>query len=270
MIPRAVQHLGGKPRRGVRWSLAALALTCLVVIACSERFGPQQAPPGLQPRSPVDVKGAQLIFVPAAASSVELQGTTNISSWKSRSADIHGKIALDIDATALNALFDQIQSSVPDGETRIEPHLPAQSAFAPPIAVITVPIVSFHGDNSVMDHDMQNALKAGQYPVIEYVFQELRQATVQREPGNPLAGLKLRVAGKLNVAGVGRIVTMDVIIRRDSRGQFRARAQTAMLMSDYGVTPPVALAGLIKAGDQVLVIFDLDLVLMHDPVSNAK
>ena len=94
---------------------------------------------------------------------------------------------------------------------------------------------------------------------IEFVFQNLQQATVQQDPPNHEAELKLSVAGTLHMAGVERPITMDVIVRRDSRRHFLAHAQTTMLMSDFGVTPPVALFGLIKRGDQVLVIFDLDL-----------
>ena len=102
---------------------------------------------------------------------------------------------------------------------------------------------------------MQNALKAGRFPTIEYVFQKVAQAAMQWNPQRRQADLKLSVVGKLNMAGMERPITMDVIVKRDSRRHFLAHAQTALLMTDFGVTPPGTLfSGAIKASDRVLVV----------------
>ena len=100
---------------------------------------------------------------------------------------------------------------------------------------------------------MQNALKASQHPSIEYAFQHLQQAALQWNPPNHQARLKLNVIGKLKMAGVERPITMEVIVWRDSRGNVVAHSQAALLMTDFGVTPPGALFGLIKANDHVLL-----------------
>lgn len=65
-------------------------------------------------------------------------------------------------------------------------------------------------------------------------------------------------------------MSMDVIVTRASPGHFVAYAQTDLLMTDFGVTPPVALFGLIKGGDKVRVIFDLGLVLADHPTSERS
>jgi polyisoprenoid-binding protein YceI len=206
------------------------------------------------------VQGSQFDFVPDSASRVELQGTTNISSWSSKSSDIHGSVVLDTNAAELSALFNRIQFAAPDDANPINPDLLKISFRSPVIAEISVPILSLHGDSAGMDRDMQNALKAAQHPAIEYTFQQVQQASLQWDSPDHPPGLNLSVVGKLSVAGVWRTITMDVIVKRDSRGHFIARAQTTILMTDFGVTPPVALLGLIKAADKVDVIFDLDLV----------
>jgi len=112
-----------------------------------------------------------------------------------------------------------------------------------------------------MDSDMRKALHADKYPTIEYVFHNIEQAAVQVNTHSHDARFKLRVDGKLNMAGVGRQIAMDVFVMRNSERHFLVHAETTLLMSDFGVTPPVALFGLIKAGNQVRVIFDLDLVM---------
>ncbi len=233
-------------------------------MACAESsFGPRNSQPSQRSNeSPTLAVGARLNFIPDPASRVELQGTATIGSWKSQSTDIHGQVVLDTDATALNALFDRIQSA----QSRVQPDLPVLTFRSPPIGAISVPAMSLHGDSGGMDRDMQNALNVSQHPSIEYVFQRLQQTTLQWDPQDHLAELKLRIVGKLTMAGVGRLMTMDMIVKRDSRGHFLAHAQTALLMTDFGMTPPGALFGLIKADDRVFVVFDLDFVLAdHSP-----
>jgi hypothetical protein len=267
MSGRVLLRAAGYLRRGFGWRLWAFALVCLIVLACAETsFGPQKSQPYQQsqksPVPAVDLQADRLNFIPASGSQVELQGKTTIGLWKSLSTDIHSEIALDTNAAALNALFDRIQSAVPADESRLKSNLLTLSVLRPPIGDLSVPIMSLHGDSGGMDRDMQNALNVTQHPSIEFVFQQLQESTLQWDPGNTQADLKLRIIGKLNMAGVGRLITMDVIVKRDSRRRFLAHAQTELLMTDFGVTPPGALFGLIKAGNQVLVIFDLDLILV--------
>jgi len=270
MKHRAVQRLAGKLRRGFGWRLCAFALAGLIVDACAGTlFGPRKPLTGPQsyqsPQLAVVIQAGELNFIPAPGSGVELQGKSTLGSWKSRSTDIHGKIVLDADATALNAIFDRIQSAAPHDKDHAQPNLPTLTVRNPPIGDILVPVMSLHGDSGGMDRDMQSALNVKQHPSIEFVFQQLQQTASQWNSQNTQASLKLRIVGTLYMAGVGRPITMDVIVKRDSRGHFLAHAQTALLMTDFGMTPPGALLGLIKANDQVLVVFDLDLILVDHP-----
>ena len=162
-------------------------------------------------------------------------------------------------------MFDAIETStVSEQRSDKEPPL-ALAVRSAPVAEIAVPVMSLHGDSFGMDRDMQKALNAAQHPVIKYVLQNLQHATVQQDPKSRQAEIDLSVSGKLQVAGVERPIVMDVIVKRDSRRHFLAHAQTPMLMSDFGVTPPGGLFGLIKASDKFLVIFDLDLVVESAP-----
>jgi YceI-like domain len=262
-VQRALRNL----RRRFGWRLWAFALASLIAIACAETsFGPEKSPQDQQayksPEQGVGISSAQLNFIPAFGSHVELQGTATIGSWKSRSTDIQGTVALDADPTAFKALFDRIQSLVPDDRTPVPADLLILSVRSPPIGDISVPVMSLHGDSSGMDRDLQSALDVTQYPSIEYVFQKLEHSALQWDPQDRQWCLKLQMLGKLKMAGAGRLIAMDLIVRRDSRRHFLAHAQTALLMSDFGVTRPGALFGLVKASDEVLVVFDLDLVLV--------
>jgi len=263
----ADRHPAGKLRLRMGWKRWGFAIAGVLVLACAETsFRPQKSKPDARPdgspASAAGIQNAQLSLIPASGSRVELQGEATIGAWKSQSSEVHGKVVLDVDATALNALFDRIESSDSNDDNRVHPYRPTLAVRSPPIADISVPIMSLHGSSGGMDRDMQNALKVSQYPSIEYVFQQVEQATLEWGAPNRHARLKLRVIGTLHMAGVGRPITMDVIVERDSRRHFLARAQTALLMTDFGVTPPGALFGLIKADDRVVVVFDLDLAVI--------
>ena len=132
-----------------------------------------------------------------------------------------------------------------------------------PIAEISVPVKSLRGESSGMDHDMHSALKAEAHPAITYTFQKLLNATVQRDGPGHQASLKLRIMGTLDMAGVSKPISMDVIVKRNSPRHFVAYARTQMLMSEFAIKPPVALLGLIRADDKVNVVFDLDLVMRN-------
>jgi YceI-like domain len=266
MIPRTLQRVAGQLRRTFRWRLWALASASLILLACAESsFGPRKSLPDQQsnesPKLAVSIQNAGLKFIPSVGSRLELQGEATIGSWSSRSTDIHGEVVLDTDAAALNTLFDRIESVAPHDEGHIQSDLLTLSFRSPPVGDITVPVMSLHGDSNAMDRDMQNALDVRQHPLIEYVFQHLQQAALQWNSQDHQAELKLSIVGRLSMAGVGRPITMDMIVKRDSRRHFLAHAQTALLMTDFSMTPPGALFGLIKADDRVVVVFDLDFVL---------
>jgi len=272
MSRRAVQRVAGNLRRGFGWRHWAIAPIGLLVLACAGTLlQSRKSQPDQQnyqsPDLAVGNQADRLNFIPGSGSRVELQGKATIGSWRSLSTEIHGEVVLDIDATALNTFFDRIQSDIPYDESRVQPHLPTLSFRSPSIGDISVPVMSLHGDSGGMDRDMQNALNVTRDPSIEFVFQQAQQIALQRDSHDHQIDLKLRILGKLNMAGVGQLVVMDVLVKRDSRRHFLAHAQTGLFMTDFGMTPPGALFGLIKADDQVFVIFDLDLVLAaHSPI----
>ena len=50
---------------------------------------------------------------------------------------------------------------------------------------------------------------------------------------------------------------VPVVAERVARDRFRLRARLPLRMTDFGVTPPTALFGMVKAKDDLVVTFDL-------------
>jgi hypothetical protein len=108
--------------------------------------------------------------------------------------------------------------------------------------------------NRKMEHDLYSALGANDPNGPAFILG--RFAVV----GDSEAGSALTTAGELTVAGVERTVTAPVSAERGPDGALRARGSVDLLMTDFGVKPPVGLFGLIRSKNEVRVRFDLVVV----------
>lgn len=133
-------------------------------------------------------------------------------------------------------------------------------------ARVTVPVKAFDCGKSRMNHDLREAMKASKNPEIRFELTDVEH--VESEPGK--AG-RLRVTGYLTIAGETRTVAFEASAERREGGKYRARGRSELRMSDFGVTPPTALAGLIRAHDQIVVHFDLlASISNHEEISSTE
>lgn len=119
-------------------------------------------------------------------------------------------------------------------------------------ARLEIPVASFDCGNRQMNADLYRSLKATAHPVIRYTLD-----AVTRLDTLPKDGFQLDVTGRLTLAGVTRSVTTTVIARRVARDRWTARSTLPLRMTDFGVDPPTALFGLIRAHDAFTVRFHL-------------
>jgi hypothetical protein len=103
-----------------------------------------------------------------------------------------------------------------------------------------------------MDEKLRDALHADRIPLIEYSLE-----SVARLPGPPAAGIRLKMSGRLAIAGQSRPITMLVIARVEPAGLLRATGSVPLEMSAFGVEPPTAFLGLLRSKDRIVVRFDL-------------
>jgi hypothetical protein len=191
----------------------------------------------------------------APGSEVLLQGQTNLFPWSSRSSDVTARVALDLDDTIVQRLFDQLQSGQISADQ-------LQLRSGPlPTAELSVPVTSLHGGSEGMDRDMNSALKASQFPLIIYRLEKVEDAKTIRDTRGGNLAFELGVSGALTVAGVQRTVASRLTIQRDAERHYRVYAKVAVRMTDFGVKPPTAFFGFIRALDALAVIFRLTFAL---------
>jgi YceI-like domain len=121
-------------------------------------------------------------------------------------------------------------------------------------ASLLSPVAAFDCKNGKITSDLQKALKKDEYPQVALAI----DAGFARPSNEDEAGeFVIRVAGTLTIAGIDQPIDMTFNAVRESFFTFRLKGIHSILMSDFGISPPSALLGLIKTNDQITIDFDL-------------
>ena len=105
-----------------------------------------------------------------------------------------------------------------------------------------------------MNHDLQEAMKSDQFPGIQF---RLESTEVLGEPSWQDGGFPVAATGQLTVAGVQKRIQTEATAYSLDDGTYRVQGSLPIRMTDYNVTPPRVLRGLIRVRDDITVRFDL-------------
>jgi polyisoprenoid-binding protein YceI len=158
-----------------------------------------------------------------------IEGTSTIHDWTCKATSIDA--AIEVDAAAV-----QLAVSPPKMLKKV---------------LVKVPVKSLKCGHGGMDDNMYKALKADSDPQISYILASF-------EPANEEATeFMLKTVGTLKIAGTENRLAMDVSAVRLPDGTLKATGTVPIKMTDFGIKPPTAIFGRIKAGDNVKVKFEL-------------
>lgn len=115
---------------------------------------------------------------------------------------------------------------------------------------LLVPVAALKCGNGRMEADLRNAVREDEHPVISFALTGWELASGED-------GFHGTAHGRLTLAGVTREVEVEVRGEGDVSGEVRAIGTTRLLMTSFGIEPPSALFGLIKARNEVTVRFEL-------------
>ena len=194
----------------------------------------------------------QTRFTPAAASRIVLDGTSNVKDWSCSGTTLDGELTVAAPIDKINAIMDRIE----DGNIGIWMSDPAAARFPAPAFTLQVPVASLRCGNAMMERDMNRAMRAEIHPTIEFRFTGLRGGVHHDIDANTYS---VRVAGDLVLAGARRTVELTITASRLDANRFRIEAQLPLRMTDFGIAPPTALFGMVKARDELVVRFDMTL-----------
>lgn len=140
-----------------------------------------------------------------------------------------------------------------DGQGTLETAAPGATPV-PGRAQVLMPVRRFDCGKRAMNADFYEALRSREHPVIRF---ELADAQVLEAPEDFGGWHTLQATGQLTLAGTERRIEVRLEGRRLPGDRLQGRGEKTLLMSDFGVEPPTALLGLVKARDRITVRFDL-------------
>jgi polyisoprenoid-binding protein YceI len=169
----------------------------------------------------------------APDSKLWIEGTSTIHDWSCKATTLDASIDVDPSAVQLAAAAPKLLKKVQ----------------------VKVPVRSLKCGHGGMDDNMYKALKADQAPEISYIMATFDAVEATEEKSD----FTLKTVGTLIIAGKENSVTVDVQAHRLADGTIKATGTVPMKMTDFGIQPPTAIFGRIKAGNDVKVKFDFTL-----------
>jgi polyisoprenoid-binding protein YceI len=177
---------------------------------------------------------ALLLSAPAAAqlqfqqgSTITVEGTSSVQSWSCATTQLAGSAQAEVSGRTLSGLSG---------------------------LRLTIPVQGLDCRNRQMNGKLREALNAGAHPQIRYT---VTAAEVGAPDGQ--GRFSVTVTGRLEMAGATRTVRTTAQGVPAADGQFRFTGRVPLKMSDYGIDPPTAMLGALRAGDEVTVVYDVTL-----------
>jgi hypothetical protein len=109
-------------------------------------------------------------------------------------------------------------------------------------------VKSIKSGKSVMDNKTFDALQSETQPLIILTADNLA-INAQRVSGS----------ANLKIAGVSRQIAINAAILTNTATEVKLKGEIPITMSQYGITPPTAMFGSLKTGDDVVVRYEFTL-----------
>lgn len=181
------------------------------------------------------VSGQTTPYEFASQSTIKVSGTSTVHDWTCAATEFSGQVQVDPDAGL---------ASISGGD-------------------LTIPVEQIDCERGGMNGKTHNALKVDDYPTIRF---ELGSVKAVRDSADWTI---LDARGDLTVAGQTQEINFSA--RGQSQGAaLQVAGDVALRMTDFGVDPPTALFGAIKADDKVTVTFDVSLERRSTPQASSQ
>jgi len=160
-----------------------------------------------------------------------LEGSSNLRDWRCDATTLDASIDLDD-----NASYDASEGAIARLR-RVQVRVPAHALTC---------------GRSQMDNIMYKALRVDDQPECRQIVGRFEVVPGPSDPDHSLV-----MQGSLRIAGQERPVRVPVIVQQQRDGSLRAQGALPILMTDYGITPPTALFGILRTDNRIVVKFDL-------------
>lgn len=178
---------------------------------------------------------AEDLYTLSGEYTVTINGTSNLRDWKEQINNVSGAMGAQVN---------------PDGSI---------SLLSIRISMAVSSIKSDMG--RIMDNKTYEALKATAHPEILFTL----AAPVTMTPVKDCE-TAIPVKGNLSLAGVSRPLTMQVKTFHITQGKLQFEGYEDLKMTDFGVKPPTALFGTMRASPDITIHFKTNFI--NQTISN--
>ncbi|MBP3191808.1 YceI family protein [Natronogracilivirga saccharolytica] len=170
-------------------------------------------------------------FTISDESHMYIYGSANVTDWDAEVKTINGEITINN----------------PEGKDWSE----AEASWFESVTV-SIPVGDIDADSRRMNRNMHEYLKEDDYPEITYNLVEAEELASLDNPG-----YKLTVKGNISAAGASHEIVHDVEIAEQENGRLVISGSQDLKMSDFGIEPPTAMLGSVRARDEMTIEFEL-------------
>lgn len=163
---------------------------------------------------------AQVLKVNPNSSTITINGTSNLHDWKTTTKQIKGELVL--------AGNNQVKA-----------------------LAIDVPVKSIKSGEKIMDTKTYETFKADKNPNISF---RLTNVSEFKNSGNDMT---LAFTGNLTMAGVTKKITIKTAGKSIKSGSYKFNGSVDLKMSDFKMSAPTAMMGMMKVGDGIKLVFDV-------------
>lgn len=173
---------------------------------------------------------AQQITLHAESSSeMEILGDSNLKKW---SADV---TEVKMDLVVSDELSDWMELA-PDHFVSL---------------ALSIPVNGIDSDSKGLTKNIHKYLNEKSYPEIRYTLESVTSVEIAEDGSG-----SIEAAGTVFVSGVSLDVIMSVgVLITENELVFSGEQE--LLMTDFGIEPPTALMGTIRADDKIVVTYDV-------------
>lgn len=158
-----------------------------------------------------------------------IDGTSNIRDW-------------DAQVKTINSTFVMNEFDMSDLSSLTADHFETLE--------LSIPVEDIESDSGKLTKNMHKYLKEDDHPMITFNLSSIDSMSVD---GNTAT---INATGIVNAAGVDNEISMTVQALFEN-GNVTFSGTQPLLMTDFGIDPPTALFGTIRARDEIDIIYSL-------------
>lgn len=213
----------------VRW-FVRLSFCCMVGVASTAVSSPSM--PG---------GGRRLRFEPVNPVEIRLSGSSTLHSWEAWGTHLQGAM----EATVPETVWDAWQAKAVNPDV-VKTGMASMDSGDKVCIRLRVPVQTLQSRRERMREDLMRAIDATRHPFIEYEFTGLDNALAVAHDGDNSI-LDVKAVGRLTLAGTTNRVVTESRIRWINANIIEFSGRIPLNMLDFGIEPPVALLGLLRA-----------------------